>query len=143
MPAFSLEIITGGKIIHHRIAPGQVRIAWLPGMLASMLAVIAPAYGQSPEHETRAQQAPLADQSLLLDVIRTSEGQFVAVGERGHILLSDDGVSWSQAEAVPTRSTLTSLTSAGGKLWAAGHDTVILTSTDNGNSWSQLYFDPD
>mgnify|MGYP001817641342 CR=1 FL=1 len=89
-----------------------------------------------------AEQQSLASHSLLLDVTRF-DGSFVAVGERGHILLSDDGKTWSQAEHVPTRSTLTTVFAKGKRLWAAGHDAVILTSGDGGKTWSRLLFEPE
>ncbi|MDX1555442.1 MAG: YCF48-related protein [Xanthomonadales bacterium] len=90
-----------------------------------------------------AQAQPLATQSLLLDITRTESGRLVAVGERGHVVLSDDGENWRQADVVPTRSTLTSVAASGGRLWAAGHDTVIITSGDNGETWTREYFDPE
>ena len=77
---------------------------------------------------------PLSTDSMLLDVIRVGD-RLVAVGERGHVVLSDDGETWRQAEHVPTRSTLTSLFRVGDRLWAGGHDAVIITSGDQGSSW--------
>ena len=82
-----------------------------------------------------AELMPRADRSMLLDVVRTNSG-YVAVGERGHILLSDDARTWTQAE-VPTRSTLTAVASVDGVLWAAGHDGVIVHSTDGGQTWTR------
>jgi photosystem II stability/assembly factor-like uncharacterized protein len=92
-----------------------------------------------------AEHLPLAAHSLLLDVLRIPGHGFVAVGERGHVVRSPDGVTWEQAEVVPTRSTLTTVTiSMGdGRLWAAGHDSVIITSGDFGNTWTRQFFDPD
>ena len=89
-----------------------------------------------------AEMQPLAEESILLDVTRIG-GRLVAVGERGHIIYSDDGAEWKQAEHVPTRSTLTSIFEKGGRLWAGGHDAVIITSGDRGKTWSMEYFDPD
>lgn len=89
-----------------------------------------------------AELMPLATTSMLLDVTRTDAG-FVAVGERGHIVISSDGENWSQADVVPTRATLTSVFYAGTRLWAAGHDAVILTSGDGGKSWTQQFSGPD
>jgi photosystem II stability/assembly factor-like uncharacterized protein len=86
---------------------------------------------------------PLVAQSLLLDVTRAGDGALVAVGERGHIIWSADGKSWQQAEAVPARATLTAVTSREGRLWAAGHDSVILTSGDNGRTWTLQNSDPE
>ena len=83
---------------------------------------------------------PRAAKSLLLDVTG-SEAGFVAVGERGHVLISHDGNAWTQVET-PTRSTLTVVTSAGGQLWAGGHDGVILHSADGGQHWQAQRRDP-
>ena len=45
---------------------------------------------------------PLANSSLLLD-LALAGNRLVAVGERGHVLLSDDrGATWRQAKSVPT-----------------------------------------
>ena len=89
-----------------------------------------------------AEHMPLATQSMLLD-ITLAGNTLVAVGERGHIIRSTDGENWKQAEIVPTRSTLTSVFSTGGRLWAGGHDAVIITSGDGGETWTRQFFDPD
>jgi photosystem II stability/assembly factor-like uncharacterized protein len=83
-----------------------------------------------------ARQRPLATKSVCLDLVRAGE-RLVAVGERGHVLLSDDrGKSWRQASAVPTRTTLTALHATDARnLWAVGHGGVILRSADGGDSW--------
>lgn len=86
------------------------------------------------------EKMPRASRSLLLDMVRTASG-FVAVGERGHVLRSDDGKSWTQL-TVPTRSALTSIATADGQLWVGGHDGVILHSTDGGQSWKAQRRDP-
>lgn len=86
---------------------------------------------------------PLAAHSLLLDVTSIGD-RIIAVGERGHVVYSTDGgVSWQQASAVPTRSTLTTALTVGQRLYAAGHDSVILTSNDGGDTWTRQYFDPE
>jgi len=89
-----------------------------------------------------AEHMPLATESMLLDVTRSGDN-LVAVGERGHVVISTDGENWRQVEVVPTRSTLTSVFSVGERLWAAGHDAVIITSGDGGETWSRQFFDPD
>ncbi|MEQ9464458.1 MAG: YCF48-related protein [Haliea sp.] len=86
-----------------------------------------------------AQQAllmPLASESLLLDVKRAGQ-RLVAVGERGHVLLSDDhGASWRQV-AVPTTRVLTALWFVDEhRGWAVGHEGVILATGDAGDSWT-------
>lgn len=86
-----------------------------------------------------AQPARLAERSLLLDVAAAG-GRIIAVGERGHVLISEDGgVTWVQAR-VPTRSMLTAVAMIGaGHAWAVGHDTVILHSADGGRTWRRQF----
>lgn len=86
---------------------------------------------------------PLAETSLLLDGQAIGD-KLIVVGERGHILISEDqGVSWQQQE-VPTRATLTSVffvDQTNG--WAAGHDSIILRTHDGGRQWQEIYADPE
>lgn len=65
--------------------------------------------------------------------------RMVVVGERGHILLSDnDGETWFQA-TVPVRTALTAVHFISPQRgWAVGHDTVILTTADGGVTWTKL-----
>lgn len=92
---------------------------------------------------TESQMMALAERSLLLDG-QVIGDRLIVVGERGHILTSEDnGRSWQQ-QAVPTRATLTSVffvDPANG--WAAGHDGVILRTSDGGRHWQQLYANPE
>jgi photosystem II stability/assembly factor-like uncharacterized protein len=89
-----------------------------------------------------AEKEPLATKSMLLDITRAGN-TLVAVGERGHVVTSVDGKTWTQADVVPTRSTLTTVFSIGDRLWAGGHDAVIITSGDRGKNWTRLFFDPE
>lgn len=87
--------------------------------------------------------APLASQSLLLDAQRV-DNTLIVVGERGHILISEDhGNSWTQSQ-VPTRATLTGvyfIDRLNG--WVVGHDQVILRTKDGGKNWDLVYEDPE
>ncbi|MCB1678406.1 MAG: hypothetical protein KDI16_06955 [Halioglobus sp.] len=76
-----------------------------------------------------------AASSLLLDIAAVGD-RLVAVGERGHILYSDDGgESWVQTR-VPTSAMLTRVFFISDKLgWAVGHDGNILVSRDGGVNW--------
>lgn len=117
------------------------------GMLAASLFVSVVVHSETPpasefKDVEYAELMPLAVESLILDITRSENG-FVAVGERGHVLISKDGQQWTQAAHVPTRSTLTSVFGLGNRLWAAGHDAVIITSGDGGNTWTLQNFDPD
>jgi len=103
--------------------------ATLAGLLSPMAIATAGAV------EPAAEPAHLAHRSLLLDVAHAGD-RLVAVGERGHVLLSDDGgANWRQSP-VPTRSQLTAVTFADARHgWAVGHNAVILHSDDGGESW--------
>ena len=81
--------------------------------------------------------ARLAKRSLLLDVHGWGE-RALAVGERGHILLStDSGKNWRQTIA-PTRRTLTGVFLIDDQVaWAIGHQSVILKSGDGGETWAK------
>ena len=82
-----------------------------------------------------AMKSHLASKSLLLDIEKISEDKLVAVGEYGHILLSNDGEEWEQAN-VPVQSTLTAVSFYNDTLgWAVGHDATILHTNDGGKSW--------
>jgi photosystem II stability/assembly factor-like uncharacterized protein len=91
--------------------------------------------------ESLSYQAPLVTESLLLD-LTSSEERLIAVGERGHILVSDDGTDWKQIPT-PSTATLTSVYFVGENGWAVGHDATILGSKDKGESWSVLNFEPE
>ncbi len=67
-----------------------------------------------------------------------------AVGERGHIFISEDqGESWRQTE-VPTRATLTGVFFYDANLgWAVGHDAIILRTRDGGENWARVYYAPE
>lgn len=108
----------------------------LPALLAAVPAVL-------PAWAAESEPAPLAERGLLLDG-QAAGSSLVAVGERGHILVSaDDGRTWRQSR-VPTRVTLTSVFFADGQLgWAAGHDATILRTRDGGVTWQIVHTDPD
>jgi photosystem II stability/assembly factor-like uncharacterized protein len=119
-------------------------IKFLPHICLSFVAVLFTQNTSGDHHidVEYAEKQPLAIESMLLDITRFGD-TFIAVGERGHILLSSDGETWLQAEHVPTRSTLTTVFSVGDRLWAGGHDAVIITSGDGGSTWTELFYDPD
>tara|TARA_R110000824_G_scaffold80513_5_gene202492 strand:+ start:194 stop:1288 length:1095 start_codon:yes stop_codon:yes gene_type:complete len=86
--------------------------------------------------ETPARQTDLAPANLLNDAVRTGE-RIVAVGERGHIIYSDDdGQTWVQG-SVPVSVTLTAV-DFGSEThgWAVGHSGVVLHTEDAGENWS-------
>lgn len=88
--------------------------------------------------EEPALQSPLAAHSLLLDVERVGHN-LVAVGERGHILISaDEATTWQQAPS-PVRVTLTNTFFVDDSFgWTVGHDGVVLKTEDGGKSWRKV-----
>ena len=80
---------------------------------------------------------PGAQFGLITSIARAGS-RLVAVGEHGHILLSDDdGLSWRQVET-PTSVTLTHVTFVSATQgWAIGQMGIVLRSTDAGQDWSE------
>ena len=79
---------------------------------------------------------PLATtRSLILDVTEAAS-RAVAVGERGHVLVSESRTDWRQVPDVPTRATLTAVTAVADNVWAVGHDGTIIASRDGGLTWT-------
>mgnify|MGYP003429789898 FL=1 len=82
-----------------------------------------------------AKVSPLAVTSPLSGMARAGD-RLVAVGQRGHILYSDDvGKHWQQA-AVPVSADLNAVSfPSATQGWAVGGDGVILHSDDAGATW--------
>jgi photosystem II stability/assembly factor-like uncharacterized protein len=78
-----------------------------------------------------------APRSLLNDIVLAGK-RLVAVGQRGHIVYSDDhGKHWTQA-AVPVSSDLTAVSFPTPMMgWAVGHDGVVLATKDGGVTWAR------
>ena len=93
----------------------------------------------NPENLLQASKLlPLASKSIISDLWIQNKFVF-AVGERGHILKSSDGQNFKQL-ACPADQFLTAITGDGkNHLWAVGHDSLILTSSDNGLSWKATH----
>jgi photosystem II stability/assembly factor-like uncharacterized protein len=70
-----------------------------------------------------------------LHAVASAGARLVAVGERGHVLWSDDrGATWRQA-SVPASADLTGVRFASPERgWAVGHG-VVLATEDGGRSW--------
>jgi photosystem II stability/assembly factor-like uncharacterized protein len=86
-----------------------------------------------------AQPSALAGRALINGVAQAGR-RLVAVGQRGHILYSDDqGGNWRQA-AVPLSGDLVALWFSDERQgWAVGHDAVVLHTADGGASWQRQY----
>jgi len=84
-----------------------------------------------------AARSALAPRTLLNGLARAGD-RVVAVGQRGHVLYSDDaGANWQQAE-VPVSSDLVAVSFPSPTMgWAVGHDGVILHTNNAGATWSR------
>ncbi len=114
------------------------------GVLLCGFALLGRGAGGAETTPQRALPSRLATQSLLLDAARAGD-RVVAVGEWGHVVLSDDGGrSWRQAGLVPTRVTLTGVCFVDPRRgWAVGHDSVILHTRDGGGTWELQHAAPE
>jgi photosystem II stability/assembly factor-like uncharacterized protein len=112
--------------------------ALLASAVAGAAWAAAPDTGWRDVLDTPAVKTALAPRALINGVARAGE-RVVAVGQRGHVLLSDDqGKTWQQA-SVPSSADLVAVafpTATQG--WAVGHDGVVLRSTDAGSTWTRV-----
>lgn len=119
--------------------PPVLRLALLASAVVGIAWAAAPvAAGWRDVLDTPALKSPLAPR-VLVNGLALAGDRLVAVGQRGHILLSDDqGRSWQQT-AVPASADLVAVsfpTATQG--WAVGHDGIVLRSTDAGASWARV-----
>lgn len=114
--------------------------SFLVGLLLVMTAAAQPALAQGAGpialKVTPADRRAGAAASTLLAVAQAGP-RLVAVGERGVVLLSDDGGrQWRQARSVPASGTLTALSFADARHgWAVGHWGLVLHTQDGGETW--------
>lgn len=93
------------------------------------------ALAQSDALAERAMVSPLTRHSLLTDLDQVGN-KLIAVGERGHILISEDSANSWQQMSVPVRVTLTASYFINEQLgWVVGHDGVVLHTSDGGKHW--------
>ena len=109
------------------------------GFIALAMLAAAPAHAAWRDVlDTPAQRSPLAERGLLAGLARAGD-RLVAVGQRGHVLVSDAaGQRWQQAD-VPASADLVAVhfpTPRQG--YACGHDGLVLGSRDGGQTWQRL-----
>ena len=107
----------------------------LGAAFALLLGVPAHGAGFADVLDAKAAVSPLASRSLLQAVTRAGD-RLIAVGPRGHIVVSTDGgTTWKQSP-VPVSSDLVAVYFVDAKQgWAVGHDGVVLHTADGGDSW--------
>ena len=81
--------------------------------------------------------------TLLTDITKAGSS-LIAVGKHGNIIKSSDGVSWQQAQQVPTQVLLTAVDfSSENNGWACGHDATIINTIDGGINWQLQHAKPE
>ncbi|HEX9171838.1 MAG TPA: YCF48-related protein, partial [Telluria sp.] len=110
----------------------------LAGVLACALAPATAAF--KDPLDTPAMVNPALAQASRMTAVTRAGAALVAVGPRGHILLSKDGgATWKQVP-VPVSSDLVAVRFLSASLgWAVGHDGVVLHSADGGASWRRQF----
>lgn len=89
-----------------------------------------------------AYQSELSSKKLLTDIEKVGN-KFFAVGERGHIIYSDNGENWQQAN-VPINVLLTGLKFVNALTgFAVGHDSTLLKTVDGGLNWTIVNYQPE
>jgi photosystem II stability/assembly factor-like uncharacterized protein len=112
----------------------------MPVATAAAMTLSSSAFAFTDVLETPAMKSSKAVESLLLDIERLDSGRLVSVGERGHILYSDDhGKSWAQSNVPVIVNVIATDFPTATTGWAVGHDGVVLKSTDAGESWTKQF----
>ncbi len=118
------------------------RLALAPLLVLGLSAPVAFAQEEDETIQPRpSEMAPKSAQALLT-AIASAGDRLVAVGSRGHVLVSaDGGAAWKQVP-VPVRGLLTEVRFVDDQTgWAVGHDATILKTTDGGENWALQHFD--
>lgn len=117
------------------MSPRPLRLTCLAGLVAAALGADSAAAFQ-PVSASPAATSALASRTLLNGIARAGQ-RLIGVGQRGHILYSDDdGRTWKQA-AVPVSADLVAVSfPSPDRGWAVGHDGVVLHTLDGGVTWT-------
>lgn len=114
---------------------------WYGGIIGALVLSALGAWGQTahafPALTRPALQVRVPERNFM-HAAALSGQRVVAVGERGIVILSDDGGrTWRQAQSVPVSTTLTAVFFANERLgWTVGHGGVVLHTQDGGDHWS-------
>jgi hypothetical protein len=140
-----LLLLAAGAAAAQEVAPPETGMKQVEDEPADAGPSAAPDTGTEarPAPKPRAAMiAPLAATTTLLGIARAGE-RLVAVGQRGHILLSEDGKQWRQVP-VPVNAMLNRVRFRDARQgWAVGHDATIVATADGGQTWTLQHFDPE
>ncbi len=123
-----------------RLAAGIVLLAGLPLLVVAQEDASEDVGADTTLIPRPAVKALRAESSLLLGLIKAGEN-WIAVGQRGNVLLSQDGKAWTQVPA-PADVTLNRVRFADNQHgWAVGYDGAVLATEDGGRKWQLAQFD--
>jgi len=116
----------------------SMKIRSSASLLAAIVLLAAPSArcaGYVDVLDAPAQTSALASQRLL-NGAALAGNRVVVVGQRGHILYSDDrGRTWTQASVPVSADLLAVHFPTASKGWAVGHSGVVLATSDAGKTW--------
>jgi photosystem II stability/assembly factor-like uncharacterized protein len=103
--------------------------------LALAMTAVGPAVAFQDVLDTSAMTSPLAAKAMINGLALAGQ-RVVGVGQRGHIVYSDDqGKSWRQARVAVSSDLVAVSFPTPQRGWAVGHDGVVLASDDAGATW--------
>lgn len=117
---------------------------WPAGLVLAIATFGAAAFAFAPRPLPPFPPTAVAASRLLVLDLATAGTRVVGVGERGVVLLSDDGGQRWRTARSPTTATLTAVRFVDANVGlAVGHDAVILRTEDAGATWTQVHAAPD
>lgn len=117
------------------------RVSSVPALSMLMLFGASLSASEVTSLQVPAVKSDMVSQVLLNDSVHLSD-RVIAVGLYGNIIYSKDGITWKQANS-PTRMLLNTISFANDQEgWAAGHDGLILYTSDGGENWEIQHEDP-
>lgn len=129
---------------HHGVMGALLR-GW-PALLFAAGMVIAAVIAYLPRHYPPSPPTRVHPDDMIVMDVAAQDGRYIAVGELGNILLTDNpGGKWHEAEIETQHSaTLTAVHFvADGVVVAIGHSGWIIRSEDGGKTWTEVRFDKD
>lgn len=122
---------------------GSARRGW-PALLLTIFMVAAGVYAYSPRSYPPSPPTRIHITDLQINSLAYDNGLYVAVGEQGHILVTDHPAGKWRLAGIdkPHSATLTRVEFIGkGIAVAVGQGAWILRSRDGGKTWTQVHFD--
>lgn len=122
---------------------GRARDGW-PSLIFAVLVIGGFIYAFSPRSLPDFPETQLQAHQLLINGLARVDGRYMAGGAKGRILLNDAPPGpWRNAEVGTTKgSPVTRIVPTGGqRVFAVGHNLMILRSEDAGARWENVHID--